>query len=128
MLQAIRSAGARVAVVTSKNRATSARGLAVAGLDDLVEAVVACDDVTHPKPHPEPVARALSLLGARPHRTVFVGDSLHDLHSGRAAGVRTAAALWGPFSRADLAEGAPDFWVEDPRDLVTVLGVEAVQI
>ncbi len=68
--------------------------------------------------------RALTLLGVDSGRAVFVGDSLHDLHCGRAAGVRTAAVLWGPFDRTDLASGEPDFWVEAPADLCRVLGLE----
>jgi pyrophosphatase PpaX len=54
---------------------------------------------------------------ADPATTVFVGDSPHDMAAGRAAGVRTAAALWGPFARGDLEPHAPDFWLERPDDL-----------
>jgi len=40
---------------------------------------------------------------------------------GVAAGVRTAAALWGPFSRQDLEAGEPDHWLEQPEDLLDIL-------
>jgi pyrophosphatase PpaX len=93
------------------------RGLAVARLSDVFDAVVGSDDVTHPKPHPEPVLRAIELLGADPASTVFIGDSRHDLECGRAAGVRTAAVLWGPFDRAHLDDLAPDYWLTTPDDL-----------
>jgi pyrophosphatase PpaX len=46
-----------------------------------------------------------------------VGDSPHDLAAGRAAGVRTAAALWGPFSRAVLDLERPDVWLETPSEI-----------
>jgi phosphoglycolate phosphatase len=36
----------------------------------------------------------------------MVGDSLHDLHAGRAAGMRTVAVLTGMASHADLAPHA----------------------
>jgi pyrophosphatase PpaX len=123
MLAGVRAARIRVGVVTSKNRITTDRGLEIARLADLVEAIVTCDDVTHPKPHPEPVMRGLEALGAQAERAVFVGDSLHDMHSGRAAGVRTAAALWGPFVREDLAVAEPDYWVETPAQLAAVLAI-----
>jgi pyrophosphatase PpaX len=123
MLAAVTAAGTRLAIVTSKNRTTTERGLRVAGLADRVEVIVAADEVSRPKPHPEPVERALALLGVDRRRVVFVGDSLHDLHSGRGAGVRTAAALWGPFTRAELAAGDPDYWLETPGALCRVLGV-----
>jgi pyrophosphatase PpaX len=77
--------------------------------------------VTNPKPHPEPVEKAVALLGADPARTVYVGDSIHDMHSGRAAGVKTAAALWGPFKRDHLESAQPDYWLEGPGDLVALM-------
>jgi pyrophosphatase PpaX len=61
------------------------------------------------------------VLGASPEYTVFVGDSLHDMHSGRAAGTATAAVLWGPFDRAHLEPSTPDHWLETPADLTALL-------
>jgi pyrophosphatase PpaX len=51
---------------------------------------------------------------------VFIGDSPHDIACGRAAGVKTAAVLWGPFDRAQLADQDPDYWLERPADLATL--------
>jgi pyrophosphatase PpaX len=41
--------------------------------------------------------------------------------SGRAAGVRTAAALWGPFRREHLEGATPDYWLETPADLLALI-------
>jgi pyrophosphatase PpaX len=87
------------------------------GIEDCVDFIVPADEVTNPKPHPEPVLRALEISGAKPEETVFIGDSRHDMESGRAAGVKTAAVLWGPFDRAHLADLSPDYWLEKPSDL-----------
>ena len=83
-----------------------------------MDVLVCADEVTHPKPHPEPVEKAVRLLGAEPATTLYVGDSIHDMRSGRAAGVRTAAVLWGPFGRGHLEDANPDYWLEAPEDLV----------
>jgi pyrophosphatase PpaX len=107
--------------VTSKNRHGAIRGLKLIGLEALMDVLVCADEVTNPKPHPEPVEKAVALLGADPATTLYVGDSVHDMHSGRAAGVHTAAALWGPFARAHLEEAKPDYWLETPRDLVELV-------
>ncbi len=114
------AAGVRLAVVTSKNRQGTLRGLRAAGLSDVIEVLVCSDDVTHHKPHREPVDRAVSLLAADRAATLFVGDSVHDMHAGRAAEVRTGAALWGPFARADLERGEPTHWLASPRDVVAL--------
>jgi pyrophosphatase PpaX len=117
-VRALRAEGIRIGVVTSKALIGTRRGLAAAGIADAVEAIVSADDVVNPKPHREPVDRAVALLSADPRTTLFVGDSVHDMRSGRAAAVRTGAALWGPFRREDLAETEPDHWLESPMDVV----------
>jgi pyrophosphatase PpaX len=120
-IEAIRAAGRRTGLVTSKNRQGALRGLTLVRLEAMMDVLVCADEVTNPKPHPEPVEKAVTLLGADAGTTVYVGDSIHDMVSGRAAGVRTAAALWGPFGREHLELASPDYWLETPADLVTLL-------
>lgn len=117
VVRAIRARGIRTGVVTSKNREGTRRGLRLAGIEEAVEVLVCADDVIRAKPDPEPVSRALALLEADPESTIFVGDSIHDLHSGRGAGVLTGAVLWGPFARPELEPAAPDYWLETPEEL-----------
>jgi len=127
VLQAVReikAGGLQTGLVTSKNRQGAIRGLKLVALEELMDVLICADEVTNPKPHPEPVEKAVALLGADPATTVYVGDSVHDMRSGRAAGVRTAAALWGPFGRAELEETKPDYWLETPGDLVELVRSE----
>jgi pyrophosphatase PpaX len=116
-IRRIKGVGLRLGVVTSKLRDGAMRGIRISGLDEAFDIVVGCDDVTHAKPHPEPVLKAVEELGVSKNETVFVGDSRHDMECGRAAGVKTAAVLWGPFDRSNLQDTAPDYWLEKPRDL-----------
>jgi pyrophosphatase PpaX len=120
-VNALRERGVPMGLVTSKARQGALRGLRLVGLADAMRVLVCADEVTNAKPHPEPVATAVRLLGVDPHTTVYVGDSIHDLHSGRGAGVKTAAVLWGPFTRAQLEPGQPDFWLEDPAELLALV-------
>ena len=120
-IREIRVRGIRTGLVTSKNRHGALRGLGLCHPESLMDVLVCADDVVNPKPHPEPVERALSLLGAAADTTVYIGDSVHDMRSGRAAGVRTAAVLWGPFTRDELAPTEPDYWLERPEDLTALL-------
>ncbi len=121
MVQAIRQAGLRTGVVTSKNRSGALRGLRVIGLEGTMEVVVGADDVANHKPHPEPVLRALDTLREPPGRAVYVGDSVHDMRAGRAAGTATAAVLWGPFQESHLTPAAPDHWLDRPDALLRLL-------
>ncbi len=123
LVAGIRTAGKQIGVVTSKAREGTRRGLNLVGLNDLFDVLVCVDDVTHPKPHPEPVQKAVAALGADPVTTIYVGDSIHDMHSGRAAGVKTGAVLWGPFRREELEPAQPDYWFHTPEEMRRVLGV-----
>lgn len=113
--------GYRVGIVTSKITENAWRELRSCRLDDLFETVIGATDVENPKPHPEPVLRGLEAIGCAPEETLLVGDSVYDLQSGRAAGVDTAAALWGPFDRETLAESEPDYWLTDIGELSDLL-------
>ncbi|HYT04075.1 MAG TPA: HAD-IA family hydrolase [Gemmatimonadales bacterium] len=116
-VRGLRRRGKTLGLVTSKMRSGALRGLQVAALADAFAVIVGADEVTHPKPHPEPVLKALERLDAPATGAVFIGDSRHDLECGRAAGVKTAAVLWGPFDRSHLADLQPDYWLERPQDL-----------
>lgn len=120
-VRALAREGVKLGVVTSKNRHGTHRGLVAAGLDDVLTLRVCADDVTNAKPHREPVDRAVMLAGADPAKTLFVGDSIHDMEAGRAAEVHTGAALWGPFARTDLAHAEPRHWVDEPDHLLALV-------
>lgn len=126
-VRALHAAGYPLAVVTSKLEYGARRSLKWIGLDDCFTAVVGIDATTKHKPEPEPVWRALALLGdIPPAEALFIGDSTHDMHAGNAAGVATAAALWGPFSRAQLETAHPRYWLngfDDVRALVDRLAM-----
>lgn len=122
MVRRIKAGGHhRLGLVTSKNRGGAQRGLTLMGLADVMEVIIGADDVVKPKPDPEPVLLALERLGASPDTTLFVGDSHHDIYSGRAAGVLTAGVTWGPFDRAHLEFAAPDYYCDTPADLLRLV-------
>jgi pyrophosphatase PpaX len=121
-VRALHAAGHPLAVVTSKLAAGARRSLAFIGIEECFAAVVGIDATERHKPEPEPVWHALERLGSPPRsRTVFVGDSVHDMRAGNAAGVSTAAALWGPSTRDQLAPGTPTWWMHDFRDLPPIV-------
>jgi len=117
VVAAIREDGHRVGVVTSKLAAPAARALRHVGLDGLVEVVVGADDCARHKPDPEPVLAALSRLGVDTRAALFVGDSPHDVAAGNAAGVVTAAVLWGACSRDALLAARPAHVLESVSEL-----------
>ncbi|MEO8478241.1 MAG: HAD-IA family hydrolase [Gemmatimonadota bacterium] len=123
MLRSIHDAGRPLGLVTSKNHAGAERGLRLIGVRELFAVIVGADDVTHPKPHPEPVQRALGQLDAVATNAWYIGDSHHDIDCGNAAGVRTIGVTWGPVSRERLTASGPTHLIDTPDQLLDHLGV-----
>lgn len=109
---------AKLALVTSKLSKGANRGVRLLGLDKELSVRVCADDVVRGKPHPEPVLKALAALDVPPEGAVFIGDTEHDIESGRRAGVETAAVTWGPFSREKLEAARPTYWLETPEQIL----------
>jgi pyrophosphatase PpaX len=122
-VEQLRARGHEMGVVTSKSEALAMRGLAHVGLARYMDTVVGCDAGSRHKPDPEPVRIALHRLDCRPEDAVFVGDSVHDMMAGNAAGVRTIAALWGAGCREDMEPGAPSAYASTIFDVLALVGV-----
>jgi pyrophosphatase PpaX len=113
--------GHPMGVVTSKGNAMMDRGLKFIGADEYIEVAIGYDSCHIHKPDPFPVRLALEKLAYTPKEAVFVGDSPHDINAGNAAGVVTVAALWGPFTRAQLAPYKPAYFLDRMTDLPALL-------
>lgn len=119
---ALKDRGHDLGIVTSKSEALAIRGLAHVGLARFMDTIVGCDGSTRHKPHPEPVQIALTRLACSPENAIFVGDSVHDIAAGNAAGVTTVAATWGACKRSDLEEARPSLYLDDISGLLELLG------
>ncbi|HMV47279.1 MAG TPA: HAD-IA family hydrolase [Blastocatellia bacterium] len=122
VLQELKARDYRLGIVSSKMRFGVERGLNVFAMAEWFDVIIAGDDVTNHKPHPEPLLKALEQFNAAPREAVYVGDSIHDIAAGRAAEIPTIAAAWGPFPRTELEELKPDYLFDEPRDLLSFLG------
>ncbi len=88
LLRDLRSEGIATALVTMSMRRMA---LDVVSLIDFeaFDLVVAGDDVSNPKPHPEPYLRAASLLGIDIAEALVIEDSPTGLRAGSASGAVT---------------------------------------
>ncbi len=95
------NAGRALAVHTNKPGALARKILDGLGLRSRFALVLGGDEAPR-KPDPAGVRLIQARVGAAPEETVFVGDSLVDLATARAAGVRHVAVTWGLVPGADL--------------------------
>ncbi len=54
-----------------------------------------CADDGPGKPHPFMCEEAMKALGAEAHQSLIIGDAIHDIAMGRAAGIRAIGVDWG---------------------------------
>lgn len=121
---ALHDRGTPLGLVTSKRRRGGEQGLRSLGLDHCFDALVFGDEVERPKPDPDPVERALAQLGLRASlRVSFVGDSRHDVHAGRDAGVHTIGVTWGAGTPDDVRDAT--VIVHDAAGLADALAIPA---
>lgn len=97
----VAGAGRTLAVHTNKPGALARKILDGLGLRSRFALVLGGDEAPR-KPDPTGVRLIQARVGAAPEETVFVGDSLVDLATARAAGVRHVAVTWGLVPGADL--------------------------
>jgi pyrophosphatase PpaX len=116
----LRRRGYQTGVVTSKSRELATRGLRLCKLESLIDTAVFLEDTTRHKPGPEPILAALDRLKTAPFEAAYVGDSCHDIVAGRAAGVITVAALWGPSPRSALECERPDHLAGSVEELLEI--------
>ena len=77
----------------------------------------------HPsKPHPSMVYQALADAGVKAQQAVVIGDTVYDIHMGRAAGTRTIGVNWGYHPIEELREAGADAIAESMDELAALLG------
>lgn len=112
---------ARLGVVTTKTSEYSRSLLEHLDLMKYFDVLIGREDVEHPKPHPEPVYKALGQLGYRFGKvTYFVGDTCVDMLAAEEAEIGSVGVLSGYMGKEALAECA-DFVVADALEAVKLI-------
>lgn len=119
MLSAVKDHGLKSAIVTNKYDGAARE------LKDIffptVDVIVGLKDGISPKPSPDGVKKALSLLGSDASRAVYVGDGETDMKTARACDMPVVAVTWGFRDEGVLREFNPDFIINKPSELFDAL-------
>lgn len=106
LIAELNSLGVPVCIVTSSPGSYCSRVIRHWKWD--IDATVCYHDTIRRKPHPDPILKALSLLGVASSDAVSVGDAAKDTQAAKAAGVLAVAATWGTLETGALLESKPD--------------------
>jgi HAD superfamily hydrolase (TIGR01509 family) len=99
-VERLRANGILTGVVTNRNNARNAVG--DCGLAQLFDVIIGAEDVGNLKPHPEPLLKAMSLLGVETGMALYTGDTDIDMKTAKSAGVRGIGVTTGSFGEEDL--------------------------
>ncbi len=105
-LGALRRDGLRLGVATNDSEAPARAHLEQAQISHLFDFIAGFDSGHGGKPAPGQLLAFAHAVGLEPAEIVMVGDSLHDLRAGRAAGMRCVGVLSGLADRAELSPHA----------------------
>lgn len=106
LLAALKARGLKIGLATNDTEAPARAHLQAHGIIDLFDFIAGYDSGHGPKPGPGMCQAFARQTGLAPGDCAMVGDSLHDLHAGRAAGMVTVAVLTGIAQRHELAPSA----------------------
>lgn len=119
--EALVAEGFSLGIVSTKFRRRIECILEREALIHLFPVIVGGEDVSRHKPDPSGLETALAMLGIGPRETLYVGDSVVDAETAKAANVPFAAVLSGVTALDALAAYDPVAILEDLRSLPAVV-------
>ena len=99
----LRQAGLCLGIATNDAEAPARTHLGRAKVSDLFDFIAGYDSGHGGKPAPGQLLAFCGQTGLQPAECLMVGDSTHDLHAGRAAGMGTIGVLTGPAPAEELS-------------------------
>ncbi len=124
LLTSLVTGGLRLGLATNDVGSSTHAHLHAAGIADLFGFVACLDGGWGAKPEPGQLMAVAQALHVEPAHCVMVGDSLHDLHAAKAAGMRAVAVLTGLASQKTL-EPAADAVLGSIGELPAWIAVQA---
>jgi beta-phosphoglucomutase len=106
LLDQLRSRGAKAAIATSGPRENATLLVEILGIGARIDAMVAAEDVSEGKPHPQVFLVAAERLGIAPACCAVIEDSVHGIEAAKRAGMLAIAVLTSTPSEKLLAAGA----------------------
>lgn len=104
-------------IVTNKPARMAKLILEHYALDKYFGIVLGLDDFEKPKPDPEGLFRSMSYLGLTASKCMYIGDSVVDVLTGKAAGTLSLAVSTGASTEEELESAGADFVFRDLSEL-----------
>lgn len=121
MLKELKSAGLRLAVATSKLENTAKEILVHFGLDRYFDYIGGGLPDGSRDYKDQVIEYVMDILKADKHKTVMIGDRIHDIEGAKKVGIDSIGALYGYGSREELENAGALFIADTPQDITRLL-------
>ena len=120
-IRALKQRGHTLTIASSRASATLLQFVCDMGLQPYISLVLSCDDITHPKPHPETALKTLRLMGFEAQDAIVVGDSQYDILMGVRAGCQTVGVSYGNGTADELRQAGAHHIIDDFAQLADII-------
>ena len=118
LLEAVRAAGKKTAIATSKPQALAELLLQRAGLRNLFDVVVGSGGGVNNDAKWQIVTQAMELCGSKPEDCVLVGDTKYDVEGAKKCGIPCIGVRWGYAAEGELEAAGTAAIVETPGEVL----------
>jgi len=111
LLTSLREENIKIGIFTGKAKRSLDISLKALDMEGLFDVMITGDDVLKPKPDPEGLLKALSLLAVENFEAIYIGDSDADIVAGLQANVYTIGVQW-------LSDYQTEEFKEQPNSII----------
>ena len=120
-LQALKSDGYKLAIITNKPFDFIEPILQQLELDNLFQLCIGGDSLPEKKPSPLPLQYMCEKFNINARNTLMIGDSKNDILAAKAANIQSIAVSYGYNYGEDIRVYEPDLTIDDFSDILEVL-------
>jgi phosphoglycolate phosphatase len=120
-LSALKAMGIKTGLISNVGKIAMENAFKKMELQRFFDIVVTRNDVKALKPSGEGINLALDRLRVTKDRSLFIGDSLDDIHAATEAGLKVMIILGGENPKTDLFTAQPDYLVNHFAELLSCL-------
>jgi len=116
VIKKLKTSGAFLAIISSDSPKTLLPEIAEYGLENIFDEVI-----TNVPDKSEGVSKILGENNLNKEKTIFIGDSNHEIEVGKLFGTKTMGVTWGFCPQERLKEFKPDYLVHNVNELEDIL-------
>ena len=120
-LRALKKAGIKQGIVSSKRRESLDISLRNKGLTDFFDVLITKEDTKEHKPDPEPIVKCSEILGIPVDRMMYVGDAKVDIECAKNTGCASVFVDWSLMDKDEILRLSPDYIIKEMRELSCII-------